>query len=52
MKIGMNDADIFGEVLINVPAPKLVDQGYILPPKVIVKEINVTDDSRFSYEKD
>ena len=52
MKIGMNDADIFGEILINVPAPKLVDQGYILPPKVIVKEINVTDDSRFSYEKD
>ena len=52
MKIGMNDADIFGEVLINVPAPKLVDQGYILPPKVIIKEINVTDDSRFSYEKD
>ena len=52
MKIGMNDTFTFGEVLINVPAPKLVDQGYILPPKVIVKEINVTDDSRFSYEKD
>ena len=48
----MNDTFTFGEVLINVPAPKLVDQGYILPPKVIVKEINVTDDSRFSYEKD
>ena len=35
-KVGMNDTDIFGNVIINVPAPKLVDQGYILPPKVEV----------------
>ena len=52
MKIGMNDTDIFGEVICNVPAPKLVKQGYILPPKVIIKKIDVADDSRFSYEKD
>ena len=36
MKVGMNDWDIFGEVLINVPAPQLVDEGHILPPKVII----------------
>ena len=52
MKVGMNDWDIFGEVLINVPAPQLVDEGHILPPKVIIKDIEVADDSRFSYEKD
>ena len=52
MKVGMNDWDIFGEVLINVPAPQLVDEGHILPPKVIIKDIDVADDSRFSYEKD
>ena len=52
MKVGMNDWDIFGEVLINVPAPQLVDEGHILPPKVIIKDIDVIDDSRFSYEKD
>ena len=52
MKVGMNDWDIFGEVLINVPAPQLVDQGHILPPKVVIKDIDVADDSRFSYEKD
>ena len=52
MKVGMNDWDIFGEVLINVPAPQLVNEGHILPPKVIVKDIDVADDSRFSYEKD
>ena len=52
MKIGMNDEDIYGKVLINVPAPKLVDEGVILPPKVIVKEIDVPDDSRHLWEKD
>ena len=52
MKIGMNDEDIYGKVLINVPAPKLVDEGVILPPKVIVKEIDVVDDSRHSWERD
>ena len=51
-KVGMNDSDIFGEVICNVPAPKLVDEGHILPPKVVVKKIDVTDDSRFGYEKD
>ena len=32
----MNNTDIFGNVICNVPAPKLVEQGYILPPKVEV----------------
>ena len=31
-KIGMNDEDIYGKVLMNVPAPKLVEEGVILPP--------------------
>ena len=51
-KIGMNDQDIFGRVLVNVPAPKLVDEGVILPPKVKIKKINVVDDSRFKHEHD
>ena len=51
-KIGMNDEDIYGKVLYNVPAPKLVREGHILPPKVIVKKIDVVDDSRFKHEHD
>ena len=35
-KAGMNDREVYGDVIINVPAPKLVDEGYILPPKVEV----------------
>ena len=51
-KIGMNDEDIYGKVIVNVPAPQLVDEGHILPPKVSIKKIDVVDDSRFKYEHD
>ena len=51
-KIGMNDEDIYGKVLCNVPSPKLVDEGVILPPKVTIKKIDVVEDSRFKHEHD
>jgi len=51
-KPGMNDEDVYGKVLLDVPAPELVKQGVILPPKVIVKKIDMPDDSRTDYEKD
>ena len=35
-KAGMNDSKVYGNVICQVPAPKLVDEGYILPPKVEV----------------
>ena len=35
-KAGMNDTKVYGQVIANVPAPKLVKEGYILPPKVEV----------------
>ena len=31
--------DVYGQVLANVPAPELVEGGYILPPKVVVKQL-------------
>ena len=51
-KIGMNVEDIFGKVLVNIPAPKLVNEGVILPPKIRIKKIDVDDDSRFKHEHD
>ena len=38
-KPGMNDYEVYGKVICNIPAPTLVEQGYILPPKVVVKAI-------------
>jgi len=34
-KPGMNDADVYGKVICDVPAPEMVEQGYILPPTVV-----------------
>jgi predicted helicase len=38
-KPGMNHTDVYGQIICNVPAPKLVEEGYILPPKVVVNEL-------------
>ncbi len=35
-KPGMNDKDVYGNVLINVSAPSMVSAGYILPPDLRV----------------
>ena len=43
-KPGMNDCYVYGKVIMNVPAPKLVKEGYILPPKMLVKTINVAEE--------
>ena len=51
-KIGMNDSDIFGEVIYNVPAPKLVEEGYILPPKVKVYKTDIREKDELTYNVD
>ena len=38
-KPGMNDAEVYGQVIEQVPAPELVQGGFILPPKVVVQEL-------------
>ena len=38
-KPGMNDSRVYGQVICNVPAPKLVEQGYILPPVVRLTQL-------------
>jgi len=43
-KPGMNDYYVYGKVIVNIPAPKLVKEGYILPPKMLVKTINVAEE--------
>ena len=38
---GMNNGEIYGPVLENVPAPELVEGGSILPPTVVPYEIDI-----------
>jgi predicted helicase len=40
-KPGMNDAAVYGNVICNVPAPELVEGGFIVPPKVVVQQFEM-----------
>jgi predicted helicase len=40
-KPGMNDASVYGNVICNVPAPELVEGGFIVPPKVVVQQFEM-----------
>ena len=51
-KPGMNDAEVYGKVICNVPAPKLVEEGYILPPKVVVKQLDMVQDKQMIADRD
>jgi hypothetical protein len=35
----MNDPEVYGQVICNIPAPQLVKEGYILPPKVVIQQL-------------
>ena len=49
---GMNNEYVYGKVLEQVPAPELVDNDIILPPKVVVKELDMIKDRRPTPEDD
>ena len=51
-KPGMNDPEVYGQVICNVPAPKLVKEGYILPPKVVVKQLDMVQDKQMIADRD
>ena len=50
-KPGMNWS-VYGQVLANIPAPELVEGGYILPPKVVVKKLPLVKGRKVMYAED
>ena len=50
--IGMNNEYVYGKVLEQVPAPELVDNDIILPPKVVVKELDMIKGRKPTPEDD
>ena len=50
--IGMNNEYVYGKVIEQVPAPELVDNDIILPPKVVVKELDMIKDRKPTPEDD
>ena len=43
---------VYGQVLANIPAPELVEGGYILPPKVVVKKLDLIKGRKVMYAED
>ena len=52
MKAGMNWTKVYGQVICQVPAPKLVKEGYILPPKVEVYQSRILHKDELVAERD
>lgn len=42
-KPGMNDTEIYGNIIAKVPAPELVKGGFIVPPKVVSKQMRLSE---------
>jgi superfamily II DNA or RNA helicase len=51
-KPGMNDADVYGQVICKVPAPELVQGGFIVPPKVVVKQLEMVKGKQTNFDRD
>ena len=51
-EVGMNNEYVYGKVLEQVPAPELIDKGYILPPKVVVKQLEMIRDRKANCDDD
>ena len=51
-KVGMNDEYVYGKVLEQVPAPELVNKGHILPPKVVIKKLEMIRDRKANCDND
>ena len=51
-EVGMNNEYVYGKVLEQVPAPELVNKGYILPPKVVVKQLEMIRDRKANCDDD
>jgi hypothetical protein len=52
-KPGMNDVDVYGNIICSVSAPELIQGGYIVPPKVYAHKSKTADEcGGCSYERD
>ena len=51
-KPGMNNGRVYGQVIINVPAPELVSGGFIVPPKVHVKQLPMVKGKQVVFDRD
>jgi len=49
-KPGMNNVQVYGNIIANIAAPRMVNEGYIIPPKIVAKQVSL--DSTNAFERD
>ena len=49
-KPGMNNVQVYGNIIANIAAPRMVNEGYIIPPKIVAKQVSL--DSMNVFERD
>jgi superfamily II DNA or RNA helicase len=49
-KPGMNNVQVYGNIIANVPAPRMVNEGYIIPPKIVAKQVSLNSTNVFERD--
>ena len=51
-KAGMNNVSVYGNVIVNVAAPKLVQGGFIVPPRIVARELPLISKGEQTADRD
>ncbi len=49
-KPGMNNAQVYGNIIANIDAPRMVSEGYIIPPKIVAKQVSLSSINVFERD--
>ena len=49
-KPGMNNVQVYGNIIANVSAPRMVKEGYIIPPKIVAKQVSPSSNNVFERD--
>ena len=49
---GMNNTEVYGQIIANVPAPELINSGSIIPPTIVPFERDIERSKKMSWDED
>ena len=49
-KPGMNNPQVYGNIIANIPATRMVKEGYIIPPKIVAKQVSFSSINVFERD--
>jgi superfamily II DNA or RNA helicase len=49
-KPGMNNTQVYGNIIANIPATRMVKEGYIIPPKIVAKQVSFSSINVFERD--